>query len=149
MGGSDAYVRGCTGGSCKRAPSCLRMADVAFETCVFQVVVPIEVDEKRRLERRGEVGIVTDRGGTSTNHQLIMRWCGNVSGVGNIPSPSFFKNMHLARTGVLLRPKPRTGPVSSQLRFASSGNHTHGEHPDSAHSSPEGLPVRFSFQNWD
>lgn len=58
VGGSDVYVRGCTGGSCKGASSCLRVAAKAIESCGFQVVVPIEDEEKRRLERRGEVGIV-------------------------------------------------------------------------------------------
>jgi hypothetical protein len=49
--------------------------------------------------------------------------------------------MHLARAGVLLRPKLHTGPVSSQLRFASGGSHAHEEHPDGADYSPEGLHV--------
>lgn len=59
MDGSDAYIRGCAGGSGKRVPSHVRV-DVARETCGFQVPVPIELDEKRRLERRGEVGIVIE-----------------------------------------------------------------------------------------
>lgn len=60
MGGSDAYVRGCTGGSRKRVPSCLRVAKGAIGTGGVHVVVPMDVDEKRRLERRGEVGIVME-----------------------------------------------------------------------------------------
>ena len=60
----------------------------------------------------------------------------------NVPAIcSLLKNMHLTRAGVILRPKLRAGPVSSQLRFASSGNHAHEEHPDDAHYSPEGLRV--------
>lgn len=55
MGGRDAYVRGCTGGS-----SCPRVADVTIESCGVQVADPMEVDEKRRLDRRGEVGIVME-----------------------------------------------------------------------------------------
>lgn len=54
VGGSDAYVRGCTGESCKSVPS-YRRVGMGIETCGSQVMVPMEVDEKRRLiERRGE-----------------------------------------------------------------------------------------------
>ncbi|KAI9569561.1 hypothetical protein HD554DRAFT_2019874 [Boletus coccyginus] len=53
--------------------------------------------------------------------------------------------MHLARASVLLRPKLYTGPVSSQLRFSSGGNHAHEEHPDGAHDGPE---AGFSTPFW-
>ena len=56
-----------------------------------------------------------------------------------------FKNMHLTRAGVVLRPKV----LSSQRWFASGGNHAHEDHPDGAHYSPEGLRVGFSFRDWD
>ncbi|KAF8135519.1 hypothetical protein EV363DRAFT_1550860 [Boletus edulis] len=46
--------------------------------------------------------------------------------------------MHLARAGILLRPKLHTSPVSNQLRLASSGNHAREELLDGAHYSPEG-----------
>ncbi|KAG9316515.1 hypothetical protein JVU11DRAFT_2565 [Chiua virens] len=45
--------------------------------------------------------------------------------------------MHLIRAGTLLRAKPYSGLASSQLRFASSGGHSHEEHSDDAQYSPE------------
>lgn len=72
----------------------------------------------------------------------------SVRRVGSVLSDSFLtSNMYLGRAAVRLCPRPVTGLVSSQLRFASSSHHAHEEHTNGAEYSPEGLPVWFFSRN--